>query len=985
MRKLISLAAALALLCLFFTYARGTIFYGLSPRDLLLWQQSIPVTPLIILVILTAIVIFFLKRQNKDLCRQTRTLEEKVGRNTREILDSERKLQDIIQSSPMPALVLNKDHKVTHWNRAAEKGTGVKSAEVVGAGFPWKVFYDTPRPSLADLILDGKVEEKAGPGRPKIRKSELVDDGYEMTEFFPGLAGGRWLYVTAAALKNAEGGICGAVETVTDITKSKLAETALRESQSLYQAIFDNNGSAMVIIESDTTISYANAEFCGLVGLPAEKVKGSKWTDYIPSPELERMLDMHRRRREDPGSVPNKYECRIKDGRGGFRSVMLAVTMIPDTKRSVASLADITERKDMEARLIEAKDAAQEAVRAKSAFLAMMSHEIRTPLNAVMGMTELVLGGKLSDEQRRQLRTAHDAGEVLLGVINDILDFSKMEAGKLRLESAEMEPRHEVESVIEITAAVAASKKLELAYHVAGDVPDTVTGDAGRLRQVLLNLLSNAIKFTEAGEVVLCVTAERSEGPGATLKFTVKDTGIGIPESVKDRLFRSFSQADVSTTRRYGGTGLGLAISKRIVELMGGEIGVESVPGSGSTFWFTARLTPSSRKIRSMEPSTALKGLRALVVDDNAVSREITGENLASWSVRYDEAESGTAALSKLRAATAAGDPYSLLILDMQMPGMDGLSLARAVHMDSSMAAARMILLTSLGHEAREEDLRAAGIEKFLVKPVRPSDLYEAILRRRVPAADAPDPEKPAAISRTPDRKLHILLAEDNKVNQEVAVSQLRQLGYAADLAGDGATAVKAFSSSFYDLILMDCHMPGMDGYSAAAEIRRLEAGRTRTPIVAMTANALEGDQNRCLAAGMDDYLPKPVKLTALEAVIKRWTAPVDGAKFAELRETFKDPVPGAFERLVRLFLDDMSRNIDEIKQAGADGDLKAMGTAAHKLRGASGNMGAGRLQTLCARLQDACEAGRTDSSPELEALVEEEASVVRAAIEAVA
>jgi two-component system sensor histidine kinase/response regulator len=751
----------------------------------------------------------------------------------------------------------------------------------------------------------------------------------------------------------------------------------LRESLARYRHIIENANEIIYRADDRGNFTYVNPAATRITGYDEDELIGHHYLELI-DPDY-RDAAAHFYSHQFATRTPSTYFEFPMVAKSGVRIWMgQNVLTVLDEDRVVgyeAIARDITERKGIEDELARTRDAALQSARAKSEFLANVSHEIRTPLNGVLGMTGLMLGTPLTPEQREYAEIIRSSGETLLAIVNDVLDLARVESGKLTIETIEFHLDDLVEGVIEQFAARATARGLKFRAHAGPEVVRHLRGDSHRIRQVLLNLVGNAVKFTTRGEVTLTVMQPSQTERGVVLRFLVTDTGIGISAAAQGRLFTPFTQADGSTTRQYGGSGLGLAVSRQLVEAMGGEIGVISVEGEGSTFWFEMPLQQQPREALAPERRWDLSSYRALIVDAGEVQRQTVARHLSETGIALEEAHTAADGI-----AAAYRKPYDVIVFDMQLPDDDGLGFARAIRRDRALAGARLLLLTSFGR--RRQDIAAfqtAGIDAFVMKPLRRTNLCESIARlltaESVPAMKHVAEEETPSVSRA-----RILVVEDNNVNQLVALGQLQRLGHECLIAASGNAALELVRNETFDLILMDCQMPDMDGYEATRHIRQMEGTVARVPIVAITAHALPGEREKCLAAGMNDYLAKPVSIEQLGAVIRLWASktsaqpasapdmPMEGdehhvldrervSSFLAISRTQR----GFLDGLVKTFRQDVPSRLDALRAAAANGDANDLALAAHALKSSSGSVGAKRMHTAASAIERAALSGRID------------------------
>jgi len=756
------------------------------------------------------------------------------------------------------------------------------------------------------------------------------------------------------------------------INQRRVAEAAMRESEEKYRTIIESIEDGYYEIDANGKLMFCNESLCTILGFPKNAMLGSPIQTFLNREEAEKLIEKYQALALDPAET-NELEWSVTDSNGKRRYLETSVSLIRDVQGQLVGfrglLRDVTRRKRAEA-LYQEKLTAEAASRSKSEFLANMSHEIRTPLNSIIGLIELMLETDLAPEQREDLDVVIAAAYSLLSLINDILDFSKIEAGKLELEEIPFNLRDFLGESLRIVAAKAHEKELELAYRVATDVPETVVGDPTRLRQVVLNLVGNAVKFTDNGEIILAVEPEKIEHDSYHLRFSVTDTGIGIPPEKQESIFGTFAQADGSTTRRFGGTGLGLAVSSQLVGLMQGRLWVQSpvenrpadqtgtsFPGSSFRFQanFSASAEPEDKSI--FQQDIDISGLKTLIVDDNESSLGILLEMLEGWKMRPVGADSMHTAQKMLSEAVTAANPFELLIVDSDMPVADGFSLVRWIKTQKGMGCKIIMMLTSLRNRS-QVDLNDLNVKGIVTKPVRPSDLLDAIVGASgmgdtVQSVDMDDAD---TASDTKTDALNILVAEDTLFNQKFIRRLLDRWGHEITIVDNGRVAIDAITQKRFDIILMDVQMPEMDGFEATEKIRDMEKESGRhVPIIAMTAHAMKGDRERCIEAGMDDYVPKPISSEALQNAINALVPHQSGdetmneksenVENAEQPLFDKDVLLQAFDNdwdffkeVIDMFVADYPQMMTDIQKAIKNGDAAVLQRTAHALKGMLGN-----------------------------------------------
>ena len=930
---------------------------------------------------------------------------EQRKRVERALMESEAFYQSLVETLPLALFRKDLNGRIMFANQQLCEKLRRTPEEIVG-----KTDYDFFPPDLAEKY------------RADDRQVMETRQNLELTEKFQTPAGEqRFMHVVKTPVFDSTGKLVGIQGVFSDVTDRILTENALEQERSLLDCLITNSPDNIYFKDLQgryLRINPAKATRSGLSD-PTDAIGRSDFDFFSPEHARRALADELEVLQTEAPLIAKEEQVTYPNG----TSAWMATTKLPlkdQQGRVIGTFGvshDITQLKEAQDALRRAAEAAEGANRAKSDFLANMSHEIRTPLNAVLGMTELVLGTPLTPVQRDYLKLVHESGESLLAVINDILDFSKIEAGKFRLEPQVFEFRELLGDTLKSLGLRAHRKGLELVCDVASDVPEQVVGDANRVRQIVVNLIGNAIKFTETGEIVASVSVEEAsprsgqapvefegfEGTPVTLHFRIADTGIGIPVDKFHTIFQAFEQADASTTRRFGGTGLGLAITSRLVDLMGGRIWVDSEVGKGSTFHFTATFLVSQTQAATvrMAPPELLQNLRVLVVDDNGTNRRILAEMLTSWGMRPVLVSSAQDALQQLRTQSDAGAPFSLVLTDVNMPEASGFDLVQAARKDGSLCEGIIVMLTS---SDRSDDVAACerlGIDTYLIKPVKQSELFNAILQSLGARHTEEWTTATLAAHRQASRALTVLLAEDSHINQKLAVGLLERWGHRVEVAENGAQALSMAQTQRYDVVLMDVQMPEMDGLEATQALREWEQARqlSRLPIVAMTAHALSGDRERCLAAGMDDYITKPIRTEALFQSLERLALAVPDADDARGPDVEAQPLAvttsgvGAVDwaqaqsavghdldllrDVVEAFCDEAPVVWQRLLDAAERKDLKLLERAAHTLKNLLSTFGVVRGADLACQLELAVRTQQALPTPGETGLLERELQTV--------
>jgi len=913
-----------------------------------------------------------------EIARYRDHLEQLVKDRTEELRVSEERTRLLLESVGEGIIGVNMDGEVTFVNPAACRMLGFSADEFIGR-------------NLHTLIHHSHEDGSPYP-RENCPMHKSVSGGTAShidNEVLWRKEGTSFPVAYSSNPVHKDGSLVGSVITFNDITDRRRAEEALAESESRTRTILQTAIEGILMVDNDAFTMLVNPALCGILGRPQEDIIGRHIFDFVD--EENRLIfeaELEKREKGESGA----YEICLQRPDGVNVPCLFNATPFIDEKGikkgSFALVTDITARKQAEEQVRRAKEIAEEATKAKSDFLANMSHEIRTPMNAVIGMAHLALQTELTAKQADYLQKIQRSAHSLLGIINDILDFSKIEAGKLQMEAVDFSLDEALDNVSTVVGVKVHEKELEFLMDTSRDAPLALVGDPLRLGQVLINLCNNAVKFTEEGEIVISTRVVKKDEESVTLQFAVRDTGVGLTEEQKGKLFQAFSQADTSTTRKYGGTGLGLTICKRLVSMMGGEIWVESAPGKGSEFIFTAKFG-LARKVwrRHLEPSVDLRGMRVLVVDDNASSREILQSLLETMSFEVTVAASAEEGIAELEKE-AKSRPFKLVVMDWRMPGMDGIKASALIknHPDLPQKP-KIIIATAYGREEVMQRSQKVRLDGFLLKPVSQSVLFDAIMVAF--GKEAPEGETIAPVSRIDEEGLRsirgatVLLAEDNEINQQVAEEILQQAGLVVRIANNGKEAVEMVRTENFDVVLMDIQMPVMGGFEATQEIRRNERSKD-LPIIAMTAHAMAGDREKSIEAGMNDHVTKPIDPDKLMSALVKWIKPGDretseglsesSSETQKVEDVLPPELPGIsmasglgrvagnkqlYTKLLCKFKEGQENAVEQIKSALEVGDVETAVRLAHTVKGVSGNLGGDNLYQAAGELEKAIKEGK--------------------------
>jgi PAS domain S-box-containing protein len=946
--------------------------------------------PLLWIIDLAPLILGFLgyligKRQDQ-LIGFTNQLEHTIEARTEELVQTNKELTIQVEERKRVDRMIARAKK--EWEATVDAVSELivltnEDGQIIRCNLPTVKYLES---SYAQVI--GSHIDEAFFGRESPEKS-LIGADNEVIQF-PGVGG--WFKVSSYPVRLDGGEFHWVTYVLGNITEAKLAEAEIRRQKQYFESLVENSPVAIVILGLDQKIISLNPAFEDLFGYRLEEVEGQILDVLlVPEGEYEEAVKCTEQVIRG-GAVHNYGQRRRKDN--SIVDVEIFGVPVNVGGEMVGALGlyhDITE-------IMRARKEAEEANQAKSEFLANMSHEIRTPMNGVIGMLELALDTNLSSEQRDFLETSRESADSLLGILNDILDFSKIAAGQLDLEEIDFDLRTTVEGVAHSLAQRAETKNLEMACMINHDVPLRLNGDPGRLRQILVNLVGNGIKFTNQGEVVIRVAMVAEEEEQVTLRFEVADTGIGIPDDRMQTIFERFIQVDSSTTRKYGGTGLGLAICKQLVEMMSGEIGVDSTIKKGSTFWFTVVVEKRDELEEPLLPTVDLNDLHILVVDDNQTNRLILINMLEKVGCKVKAIDSGVRAVEELRCASHVEDPYQIVLLDMQMPEMDGEETLTMIKKDPLVKDVIVVVLTSIGRRGDAARLEALGCAGYLLKPIKQKQLYEAlstILSQQLEFEGEKQKKQIVTghlVSEKIRQRTRILLAEDNPINQKLVVMMLQKAGFSLDVVENGQQAIEALRKQNYNLVLMDVQMPDVDGLEATRQIREMENNDQRTPIIAMTAHAMKGDRELCLAAGMDDYLSKPLVPEDVFAAIERW------AGEAKIRSTIVDetetisaaplngevldlkaalPRFGGDLEFFRMLLEELADELVEkhrlMVEAYQHQDAETLSRLGHLVKGLAANFSAERLRFFAQQLEAQGRANNLSTAPALIAAIEAE------------